>query len=508
MDIMRSIDELTDSVKSLAEEIEAEITEANIKEQRNTDLSCFPFITSMNIGIHHIMEGVQQIEVMNMWTLDVPKGFVFSLDFKHTGKSLGGENRPLVIMIDNEYSDFLYPYQSQINFVVFATRRVEFSGQPLNSLASRRIISQANESVKRSTRNYKVIVNTELISVQYVTIEHRKDESEFSISIFTQDTWFLAQFLFNEPAIGKDERVKMVEDWMKTIEPLQKTSRQKNKSPEINTLEALKAKIFKTVSPSKNLYVHYNMLQNQKHGVLSRFAEVSINDSGTEFTCLDLDTVVPEDEYLEKVTFAADADRCNYRCHKAALEMSRVFRVAPNAFNYLHDREGEIREKTMRRAYNFSALRSFAWTLGAYQETEGLDEEQISIDVLLQLGEFVKSRDWLNYTDKSHYNGLCDGGDLLMFYLPDKTTTYLVKENVVQKDNVVSLDNLRNDLSSLEPIMRQIHEHLHKNRERSQPLLTPLSDVLYAWCVLALAAEKAFFTEDGPMSCDYSQYND
>ena len=292
------------------------------------------------------------------------------------------------------------------------------------------------------------------------------------------------------------------------VEPLQKTSRQIMKNSKINAPDTLEAQEFSTVSPSKNLYWHYDMLLNQKRGGLSRFAEVSINDSGTEFTCLDLDTVVPEDEYLEKVTFAADADRCNYRCHKAALEMSRVFRVAPNAFNYLHDREGEIREKTMRRAYNFSALRSFAWTLGAYQETEGLDEEQISIDVLLQLGEFVKSRDWLNYTDKSHYNGLCDGGDLLMFYLPDKTTPYLVKENVVEKDNVVSLDNLRNDLSALEPIMRQIHEHLHKNRERSQPLSTPLSDVLYAWCVLALAAEKAFFTEDGPMSCDYSQYND
>ena len=120
----------------------------------------------------------------------------------------------------------------------------------------------------------------------------------------------------------------------------------------------------------------------------------------------------------------------------------------------------------------------------------------------------MKSRDWLNYTDKSHFNGLCDGGDLHMFYLPDKTTPYLVKENVVDMNNVASLDNLRNDLSALEPIMWQIHEHLYLTRDRSQQLSTPLSDVLYAWCVLALAAEKAFFTEDGPMNCGYSQYND
>jgi len=502
--------------KSLVPQRAGENSEAMLKEfseiGNNVSVShsqkFIPFQESMKIGTHHITEGVQRIEILNMWTVDVPQGYVFSLDSKYTGMSIGGEIRPLVVMIDTEYSDFLYPYQSEINFVVFATRQVGFNGQPLNSLNSRGIITQMNESIKRSTKNYKSIVETELISVQYVTVEHRKNESEFNISIFTQDTWFLAQFLFNEPALGKDERVKMVEDWMKTIEPLQNTSCQILKNSKINAPHALIAQKFSTVSPSKNLYLHYDMLQNQKHGVLSRFAEVSINDSGTEFSCLDLDTLVEEDEHLEKVTFAADADRCNYRCHKIALEMSRVFRVAPKAFNYQQDREGEIRDKTMKRAYNFSALRSFAWTLGAYQEIEGLDAQQISIDVLLQLGEFVKSRDWLNYTDKSHFNGLCDGGDLHMFYLPDKTTPYLVKENVVDKNNVASLDNLRNDLSSLEPIMRQIHEHLYLTRDRSQQLSTPLSDVLYAWCVLALAAEKAFFTEDGPMNCGYSQYND
>ena len=92
-----------------------------------------PFQKSMKLGIHHITEGVQRIEVMNMWTIDVPTGYEFSLDLEHTGKTILGENRLLTIMIDDGYSDFSYPYQSEINFVVFSTCRVEFHGQPLNN---------------------------------------------------------------------------------------------------------------------------------------------------------------------------------------------------------------------------------------------------------------------------------------------------------------------------------------------------------------------------------------
>ena len=179
-----------------------------------------PFQESMKLGVHHITEGVQRIEVMNMWSVDIPTGYEFSLDSAYTGKSIGGDNRPLVIMIDNEYSDFLYPYQSEINFVVFATRGVEFHGQPLNSSDSLGIISEINEDVRRSMRKYKAMVETELINVQYLIITNKKEDSEFFISIFTQEAVFFAQFIFNEPGLEKDEQIKMVEDWIRTIKPI------------------------------------------------------------------------------------------------------------------------------------------------------------------------------------------------------------------------------------------------------------------------------------------------
>ena len=209
--------------KKAGEAIERELQKPSASDNiisESQTMNCIPFLKSMNVGIHHITEGVQRIEVMKMWTIDVPTGYEFSLDFEHTGKAIGGINRPLVIMIDDGHSNFLNPYNSKINFVVFSTRGVEFHGQPLNSSDSHGIISEINEDVRRSTRKYKAMVETELINVQYLIITNKKENSEFFISIFTQEDVFFAQFIFNEPELEKDERIKMVEDWMRTIKPI------------------------------------------------------------------------------------------------------------------------------------------------------------------------------------------------------------------------------------------------------------------------------------------------
>ena len=209
--------------KKAGEAIERELKKPSASDNiisESQTMNCIPFLKSMNVGIHHITEGVQRIEVMNLWTIDVPTGYEFSLDFEHTGKAIGGINRPLVIMIDDGHSSFLNPYNSKINFVVFSTRGVEFHGQPLNSSDSHGIISEINEDVRRSTRKYKAMVETELINVQYLIITNKKEDSEFFISIFTQEDVFFAQFIFNEPELEKNERIKMVEDWMRTIKPI------------------------------------------------------------------------------------------------------------------------------------------------------------------------------------------------------------------------------------------------------------------------------------------------
>ncbi len=51
---------------------------------------------------------------------------------------------------------------------------------------------------------------------------------------------------------------------------------------------------------------------------------------------------------------------------KKAKEMQKLFHVNESAFDPRHDRECELEEGYMHRAYMMSGLRSFAWTLADY----------------------------------------------------------------------------------------------------------------------------------------------
>ena len=208
-----------------------------------------------------------------------------------------------------------------------------------------------------------------------------------------------------------------------------------------------------------------------------------------------------------------------------ANEMACVFHVDRSAFNPRDDKEQEIANHYLRNICLFSGLRSFAWTLAAYCQKNGTEPGEVPLDILENLVDFIAGRNWLNYEAGSYCNGLCAGDDLHTFYLPysasaaDREQLPLSEEEIEyimdqtgeepSEDEIscelLSLDALRRDLAYIDPAVYRLYEKLLQTRDRTVALTGNAADIVYAWCVLVLAAQEPFFTDVGPDKYHFEQ---
>lgn len=208
-----------------------------------------------------------------------------------------------------------------------------------------------------------------------------------------------------------------------------------------------------------------------------------------------------------------------------ANEMACVFHVDRSAFNPRDDKEQEIANHYLRNICMFSGLRSFAWTLAAYCQKNETEPGKVPLDTLENLVDFIASRNWLNYEAGSYCSGLCAGDDLHTFYLPDSVSAadreqlplseeeieYIMDQTGEEPSEdeisceLLSLDALREDLTYIGPAVHRLYENLQQTRDRTVALTGNAADIVYAWCVLALAAQEPFFTDAGPDKYHFKQ---
>lgn len=208
-----------------------------------------------------------------------------------------------------------------------------------------------------------------------------------------------------------------------------------------------------------------------------------------------------------------------------ANEMARVFHVDRSVFNPRDDKEQEIANHYLRNICLFSGLRSFAWTLAAYCQKNGTEPGEVPLDTLENLVDFIAGRNWLNYEAGSYCSGLCAGDDLHTFYLPDSSSTadreqlplseeeieYIMDQTGEEPSEdeisceLLSLDALREDLAYIGPAVHRLYEDLLQTRDRTVALTGNAADIVYAWCVLVLAAQEPFFTDVGPDKYHFAQ---
>ena len=293
-----------------------------------------------------------------------------------------------------------------------------------------------------------------------------------------------------------------------------------------STTESVIEASLKYAFAEDELHPHYNsMLGASGLGMLG--VNVIVNSTGTEYHFYQVDDYVSEDasnKVKDAVSKLNDAKADSYKLADKAVEMRGLFHVSKAAFNEQHDRECELAEDLMHRAYMMSAIRSFAWTLAAYCDDMSIKPVDVDLEHIHKIIDFVKDRNWLNYDDV-YCKGLCGTQDLHVFYLPDKTPksvkdVFLPDKKTLDEtkkmqekfpsynpilQQVGSLDKLRKDLNYIYPAIEKIFNELCERRNPNEPLEGDEADILYAWCALAYAARGPFFSEDGPTSCYFTQ---
>ena len=280
--------------------------------------------------------------------------------------------------------------------------------------------------------------------------------------------------------------------------------------------------------PDKSLYPHYDHLMNAAPKIPGTI--VVVNPGGTEYAFYGLREAADQEENFSsemRTLFKriVSKDPGDYALDKEAREMAGVFHVDKALYDMSNDREAELVNGYMKRAYMFSAIRSFAWTLSDYCGKKKKLPDQVSYKELSEIVKFIAKRDWLNYDSGTYSKGLCTGSDLHVYYVPDavsqddKEKLLPAQEDydrvMTMKDispsyneilpEVQSLDALRGSLKFIYPPVKTIYDKLAQKRKTSKPLEGNEADIVYAWCALAMAAKEPFFTEDGPMTYYLSQ---
>lgn len=256
-------------------------------------------------------------------------------------------------------------------------------------------------------------------------------------------------------------------------------------------------------TPDESLYSHYD---SKSVSASTNFLGMKIErrSSGTDYQFYQLADDLGDDaseELKSAVSQLSDTGATSYKLADRAAAMRKVFHVSPEIYNVRDDRESELREGLMQKAYMMSAIRSFAWTVSKYCEDKGRKPASLSLDELQNIIAFIAEREWLNYEGNSYCKSLCGTSDIHVYYIPDNTSKSV--KSILSPSG--SLDGLRKDLEYIYPAIEKIYEDIKENRDYNEPLESNESDVLYAWCALAYAARAPFFSEDGPMFYFYSQ---
>lgn len=286
--------------------------------------------------------------------------------------------------------------------------------------------------------------------------------------------------------------------------------------------------LFQAVTPAANLYGYYQS-RSEVPGFRTS-GDFLFQGVDCEFHLFSAIQTAWKDDSLRRLKIPAvrrilKKDVVPSSLAAKANEMANVFHVDSNSFNPRDDKEQEIANHYLRNICMFSGLRSFAWTLAAYCQKNETEPEEVPLDTLENLVDFIAGRKWLNYEAGSYCSGLCSGSDLHTFYLPDSASAADREQMTLSEEDIeyimevtgeepsedeiscelLSLDALRKDLAYIGPAVYRLYENLQQTRDQTVALTGNAADIVYAWCVLVLAAQEPFFTDVGPDKYHFEQ---
>lgn len=467
--------------------------------------------------------------------IPIPDGYHYSTD----PKEIGNDNK--IVVVPEDYPLTADPMDAETGMTVIVSKGeneydIDRMDMLLCVLASR---GYSGRIIKATEEMAAICLG--------VGVDSEKPRAAVQSLIFYGPYMATVKLIARLPYRWKDilcsDLYRITNNWLGRI----KTSGEPEASQRTTRVSAPKKIKFQTATPDEQLCEYYQRKRNSMAPNIPGVRIVMVDASGPAYYFMPLkegaaagkidwgdnEEANSDEEKAQALRIAAGhvcaLPLAPYRLDQYAEVMARLFRVTKEAFNRKEDREAEIRRGYLSKAYQFSALRSFAWTLQAYCASAKVTVANVSLEKLEALVRFISEREWLNYSGDSFCKGLCAYQDMLVYFLPDATSDsdrekFLPDEETIElcrrmKENfpnyqggldaVASLEALRDDLAALLPAILRLWEKLRAERDPSQALTGDEADIVYAWCAMAHAAREPFYMQDSPMLRErYSQYSD
>lgn len=420
------------------------------------------------------------------------------------------------------------------------------NGDPIYSIKAEKYINDNGEE----SYNYSVLVHTESVEYSpfaegwngngftlggnldaFVSVDYNEmNVMIFTVNVYTVNIWIKKDNhiygLLGNRAFkpGDDEEFKRWVDFLNNVLASVNLDGTKgdfeNLTPErlasekidLEDTAAMNGDI-PTAKPLEGQHTHLDFLNRTRAGLSFLGGLVSINQTGTEYSfesIAEMADRIDDTELSSIYTTIAEADKGEFDLVETAHDMAELFRVDVNYHDPFHDREQEILNGLIHRAAMYNTFRSFAWTLQAYCEKEGLQPVDLDFDTIKSLVEFIGDREGLNYVADSYSPAICSGDDIHDYFIPDSVPEWLRRrlleivnsnaENDIYVSDIRSLDSLRKELDYMYPAIKAIYDELEATRNTKEALVDGVADILYAWCSMTYAAREPIFTEDGPMN--------
>lgn len=171
-------------------------------------------------GIHKVTKAPERVWVGNLWSIEVPVGFTYTVDPEKAGGLSGTYQLHVQNSKDCNFDD---SYSSVFNFVVYeGTQLIDLNCDDMSDEA---LLQSLDELSSDSFGDYQLYRNSRDLAVLYAVLEESEEFSAYGFELITRGCNQVFTGMFHVRTRTISERKKSVLHWLDTINVLTQDER-------------------------------------------------------------------------------------------------------------------------------------------------------------------------------------------------------------------------------------------------------------------------------------------
>ena len=166
-------------------------------------------------GIHEVTKAPERVWVGNLWSIEVPVGFTYTVDPEKAGGLSGTYQLHIQDSKDCNFDD---SYSSVFNFVVYeGTQLIE---RNCDDMSDEALLQSLDELSSDSFGDYQLYKSSRDLAVLYAVLEESEEFSAYRFELVTRGCNQVFTGMFHVRTGTVSERKKSVLHWLDTIDVL------------------------------------------------------------------------------------------------------------------------------------------------------------------------------------------------------------------------------------------------------------------------------------------------